>query len=61
MSSKACAECRLGGAEESVADGFFTGYIMAGDRKHPFRGYLCSDHADMLVEDGAKLTERRKA
>lgn len=50
-----CASCRRG--ENKVeADHFIKGTRVTGDgRKVPYRGYLCEDHLEIMVEDGDLL------
>jgi hypothetical protein len=54
-----CCSCRNGGIDRE-ADVYVTGTIVDTEtrRRRPFRGYVCHDHADMLIDDGAKLHER---
>jgi len=56
--SKSCSSCRRG--ENSREADFYcegtmpTGY---GDKRVPFKGYLCRDHKGMLEDDGARWSD----
>jgi hypothetical protein len=56
---RGCCSCRNGGIDRE-ADVYVTGTVVDAEsyRRRPFQGYLCHDHADMLLDDGAKLKER---
>ena len=50
-----CNSCKAGGVKVP-ADVYVTGKV-PGERKYwkPYRGYLCLEHLDMLLTDGAEL------
>jgi len=55
MKPKLCSSCKRGG-NEVEADYLATGRTFEwSDSGTPFKGYLCSDHLQIMEEDGATL------
>lgn len=67
MPKRICAQCKAGDSEAAreegimpaEADCYVEGKIVnnsfSGHEFIPYRGYLCDDHLDMLLSDGAEL------
>ena len=58
---KYCAQCRAGENKES-ATVYVEGKIQSSysDRMIPYKAYLCDDHLELLVTDGAEFRVQRK-
>jgi len=64
-----CAQCRLAdwGEEPEVgpadAEFYVAGRVPSphSDRLIPYRGYICRNHYDAFLEDGAEFTRKEPA
>ena len=56
-----CASCRNGEIKRE-ADCFVQGKVHTDkdEYMHPYKAYLCNDHIDMMLDDGAIFNVERK-
>lgn len=58
MKTRYCSSCKRG-ENKIEADEFVSGKAYSGSgRLMPLRGFYCSDHVQMMEDDGAEFTDR---